>query len=114
MATRKNGLKKKKYNLNAKIRSALRQVWRWSPERAEALRLARVQRGKYLCSCCNKLFGPREIQVDHIVSAGSLDDLNAYKQRLFCSVEGLNVQCKPCHALKTKLEQTKKKEESLT
>lgn len=102
--------KKKKWNLNAKLRSALRQVWRWSPERQQALALARQQRGKYLCASCKKLFGPRDIQVNHKQQVGSVDDLNAYRDRLFCGVDGLEILCRQCHAEVTRLERQRSKE----
>lgn len=100
-------MKKKVWNKTAKIRSALRQVWRWSPLRQEALRKARIGRGSYLCAACNKIFPPKDVVVDHIESVTPIGwdsrDWGTYVQRLF---EGeLQVLCKePCHKAKTQKE----------
>lgn len=49
----------------------------------------------------------KDVQVDHIIPAGSLqstDDLKGFVERLFCSIDGLQVLCKPCHDDKTQKE----------
>lgn len=95
---KKEKKKKPKYNLNSRIRSALRQVWRFSPMRKQALSDARISKGRYLCSMCQQINGPKDISVDHIVACGSLiDDLNGFKERLFCESSGLRVLCHDCH-----------------
>ena len=94
------------------IRSALRQKSRWWKPVAEAKKLARrVYKGKnkrqkweYQCNHCKKWFPDKNIQVDHIVEAGSLkckEDLPDFVERLFCEVDGFQVLCKPCHKVKT-------------
>lgn len=87
------------WNKTAKIRAALRQVFRWSPMRVQALKRARIGRGSYLCAKCEKIFGPKEVQVDHVlrvVSPGSdPGDWNLYVENLFDG--DLQVLCKPCH-----------------
>lgn len=83
------------WNKTSKIKSALRQVWRWSPRRVEALRMSRVGRGSYLCAYCKSLFGPKEVQVDHVEPVKMAEDWNQYIEMLF---EGkLQVLCKSCH-----------------
>jgi 5-methylcytosine-specific restriction endonuclease McrA len=90
-------------NWNSWIRSQLRRVWLRSPMRTQALRDARVARGAYKCAECGEIFKVKEIQVDHIIPAGTLiGDLGGFVERLFCPAEGLAVKCKPCHAAKTK------------
>lgn len=80
--------------------------------RIEALRSARIGRGSYLCNKCRGLFGPKEVQVNHVVSVTppAFDGKNwtEYVARLFCEVGGLRILCKPCHSEITK-EQRKAK-----
>ena len=60
---------------------------------------------KYKCSHCKEMFRATEVQVDHIIPAGSLqsfDDLQGFAERLFCGPENLQLVCKPCHITKTK------------
>lgn len=96
------------------IRSALRNAYSKYPPRFEALKRAEVGRmvnsktGKlakhYECNHCRKYFVQKDVQVDHIIDAGSLkdfSDLPGFCERLFCSSEGLQTLCKPCHSKKT-------------
>ena len=76
--------------------------------RTEALVAARVERGKYLCSGCQDLFGPKEVALDHIVPVvdpkvgfTTWDD---YIARLFCDTEGFQILCNSCHDAKTQVE----------
>lgn len=58
----------------------------------------------YQCSSCLCDFPRKEVQVDHIVEAGSLrsfDDLPGFVERLFVEQEGLTVLCLGCHNIKT-------------
>jgi 5-methylcytosine-specific restriction endonuclease McrA len=89
--------------IKSKITSALRQVWRWSPERRAALERARVQRGVYECELCGHRSGPKGVQVDHIVPCRLSDDpsWDGFIARLFCGTEGLRVICKGCHEAET-------------
>lgn len=86
----------------------LRRIsYQWPP-RKEAIRRARVERGSYKCATCEGLFGPKEIQLDHInpvvdEEAGFID-FNTYIDRLFCSTEGFQVLCRTCHDTKTFME----------
>ena len=96
------------------IRSNLRNASRlWKPV-AECKKLARrVYKGKnksqkweYRCNHCKEWFMEKEIQIDHIVDAGTLtcsNDLPGFVDRLFCEVEGFQTLCKPCHQIKTNL-----------
>jgi hypothetical protein len=60
---------------------------------------------EYQCAHCKKWFPEKEIEVDHIVEAGSLrngDDVKTFIERLFCERDGLQVLCKnTCHKEKT-------------
>lgn len=97
------------------IRSALRQKSRWWKPITECkLKAKRVYKGpnkrqkfEYQCKTCKNWFPEKQINVDHIVPAGSLncaEDLPGFVNRLFCEQENLQVLCTECHNEKTKLE----------
>mgnify|MGYP001795965826 CR=1 FL=1 len=95
------------------IRSALRQKSRWWLPVKEAKESARRpyvgtnkrMKWEYKCAKCNKWFPDKEVEVDHIIEAGSLrngNDLKDFIERLFCEKEGLQILCKEvCHREKT-------------
>jgi len=97
------------------IRSALRQKSRWWKPITECKMKARRpykgpnkrQKFEYLCNSCKTWFPDKQINVDHIVGAGSLNcgqDLPYDRDRLFCEQDNLQVLCTTCHDHKTKLE----------
>jgi hypothetical protein len=97
------------------IRSALRQKSRWWKPITECKMKARRaykgpnkrQKFEYLCNNCKTWFPEKQINVDHIVGAGSLNcgqDLPGFVDRLFCEQDNLQVLCTTCHDHKTKLE----------
>jgi hypothetical protein len=101
------------------IRSALRQAWSKYPVRYQVLNDARRPfsgndkrtKWEYQCNECKEWHKAKDVQVDHIESAGSLkcyEDLPAFVQRLFCEADNLQVMCKPCHHVKTQEERKKK------
>ena len=95
--------------LHTRLRQTLRLLWLRSPERSAALKRAWVSRGRYLCSSCNAVFGPKEVQVDHVLACGQLlstADLSTFAERLFNGEQV--VLCKGCHAEKTRSERAKK------
>lgn len=80
--------------------------YRWPP-RNEALRKARVSRGKYCCNICKGSFSIKEINRDHVVPCVPLsgwDSFDGYISRLFCNEAGFQVLCEKCHDEKTKQE----------
>jgi 5-methylcytosine-specific restriction endonuclease McrA len=90
------------------IRSALRQKSRWwKPIVKCKLAARRIYKGdnkrqkyEYQCAKCKNWFPDKEVEVDHIIPAGSLksgDDLKEFVEKLFCEAEGLRVLCKKCH-----------------
>ena len=94
------------------LRSALRRAWTKYPNKYKTLNAAKRRklgaRGKqkyeYECAECKHYYANKNVQVDHMDSAGSLrsfDDLPAFVSRLFCAVEGLQVLCFKCHTAKT-------------
>jgi 5-methylcytosine-specific restriction endonuclease McrA len=97
------------------IRSALRQKSRWWKPITECkLKAKRAYKGpnkrqkfEYKCALCNNWFPEKQINVDHIKPAGSLNcaqDLPGFVERLFCEQDNLQVLCETCHDQKTKLE----------
>lgn len=90
---------------HARIRSALRKLWSWSPQRKEALKRAKGSLGFYLCEMCRcPIQGKPE--VNHRVPIGSTPGArgstasatwDALIARMFCPADGLEVLCAPCH-----------------
>lgn len=90
------------------IRSGLRAKFsRWGPKYQVLSNAKRDYKGpnprqryEFECAVCKCHFPQKDVEVDHITPAGSLncyEDLPAFVERLFCGVEGLRVVCKPCH-----------------
>lgn len=101
------------------LRSALRQKSRWWKPIEEAKKLARRtykgpnkrQRWEYQCAECKEWFKDKEVNVDHIIPAGSLkcyEDLAEFVRKLFCEVKDLQVLCTTCHNKKTQDERKSK------
>jgi 5-methylcytosine-specific restriction endonuclease McrA len=94
------------------IRSLLRRgSMRWPPiqDALIAVRRTAIGRSKqtkweYQCANCSHWFLRKEVQVDHIVECGSLDDLNRFVATLFCEESNLQVLCDGCHQAKPKPE----------
>lgn len=97
------------------IRSALRQKSRWWKPITECKMKARRpykgpskrQKFEYQCNSCKGWYPEKQINVDHIKPAGSLNcaaDLSGFVERLFCELDNLQVLCESCHDVKTKHE----------
>lgn len=99
------------------IRSTLRQKSRWwkpiglckqmSKRKYTGPKGKTRQLWEYECNQCKQWFAEKNINVDHITPAGSLNcslDLPGFVERLFCEVDNLQVLCNKCHDKKTKLE----------
>lgn len=70
------------------------------------------QKWRYKCAQCDGWFMGKEIQVDHVVPAGKLQDysdLPGFVERLFCEADGLRILCDGCHQIKTNAEREAKK-----
>lgn len=61
----------------------------------------------YVCANCRKEFPLKQVQVDHKEPIGTLTTWDRFIARLYCEAKKLQVLCKPCHAVKTKLEREK-------
>lgn len=112
--------KKKPFNLNTKITSAIRKIWRTCPVRLEAIKLARdpnkpkTCRGEYylICAWCKDSVNEKLMSVDHKVPVVAADssvdkDWNEVVKKTFYpdgGVDGLQILCSPCHDEKTKAE----------
>jgi hypothetical protein len=89
-----------------KLRSA---SYRWH-YRSEAIKAARVERGRYKCAQCgDATLKNGQFAVDHTEPVVPLDgwngeDYNQYLRRLLCKTEGFQILCEPCHTLKTDME----------
>jgi 5-methylcytosine-specific restriction endonuclease McrA len=122
----KDKKKKKSYNKEQSIRSALRRAFSTSPIVREVMSLVRREIPRfntngsqskknsvqYLCSECNTWTKSSEISVDHIepvIETGvGFVDWNTFVSRLFCSYDNLRVVCNTCHDKKTQAETTAK------
>ena len=88
------------------IRGAMRRLWIFSDERREALRLAHVGKGLYICSKCRYFYEKKLVEVYHINPIGALVCYHEFITKLFCHEDNLSVLCKTCHAGKTAGEAT--------
>lgn len=106
------------------IRSALRRASSKYPVKWQVLEKARRPfRGKdkrtkweYQCNSCKHWFKTKDVQVDHIIPAGSLrdyEDLAGFVERLFCEEDNLQVLCNTCHDVKTAKEKEEAKRKRL-
>jgi 5-methylcytosine-specific restriction endonuclease McrA len=102
----------------SQVRSHLRNAFRyWHPMKQckEAVRRPNQSdnkrlRWEYQCNHCFSWYADKEVQVDHIIPAGSLkcaDDLAPFLERLTTET-GFQVLCKACHQIKTNEERVKK------
>jgi len=104
------------------LRSCLRRHFRfWKPIHQARLKARRKYKGEnkrrkwvYICNHCGGEFMGNQVQVDHIIPAGSLrclEDLAGFVERLAAEdVNSYQILCKPCHTIKTKEERRRTKE----
>ncbi len=106
---------KSKWNLWVKLRSALRDIYRYSPMRREAIKLASTLTdpelgGKgFVCMLCTRTYPIQMADVDHIEPCGSLlsaEDLPRFFARLMYGK--VRVICKICHKKHTASQRRKK------
>lgn len=93
--------RKKVWNVWAKLRTATRQIWMWSPARREALKKAKIGKGRealYQCAVCPKQVPHYCVDVDHVIPCGEFSNYEQYAEWCYRLFEGeLRVLCKPCH-----------------
>lgn len=109
MATKAKTRKKKAFNLQHWLVQKIRRISYQYPPRKDAIKKARVSRGKYKCaSCLGENFGPKEIQLDHIEPVinphEGFQNWDIYIGRLFVDIDGWQILCLPCHKVKTQRE----------
>jgi len=130
MTKPKKPKKKPKFNRDSAIISALKRTFSRSPVVVEVRKSLRQEQVKYKkdgtvakvpavlypCAECNELHMGKNTQVDHIepvvplnipVKHACLDMIIA---RLFCDISNLQMLCKICHKVKSKEENTKRRE----
>jgi 5-methylcytosine-specific restriction endonuclease McrA len=96
--------KAKAYNWDTKIMSAIRKIWRFSPERRQCLAEA-TRDGLCLCHSCGQWVHHKLVTVDHVdpvVPTTGFDSWDGVIQRM--RHNNLTTLCDPCHKLKTKAE----------
>lgn len=100
------------------ITSTLRAGFRRWPAKYEALNNSFVGKKEnpktgreakmYMCNSCKNEFSSKDVQVDHIEPVVDpvigFKDWDTFIDRLYCSVEKLQVLCLTCHKEKTKEE----------
>jgi 5-methylcytosine-specific restriction endonuclease McrA len=84
-----------------------RGSYKWAA-RSDALRAAKVERGKYTCNMCKGIFRHKEVAVDHIQPVIDPNDgfvsWDEYIERMYVPMDGFQVLCKTCHDAKTRIE----------
>lgn len=97
------------------LRSGLRRLSSKWPVKYQVMEEARRKytgpdkrtKWEYQCAHCLNWFKTKDVQVDHIVPAGSLktyDDLPRFVETLLCEADNLQVLCTECHNVKTQEE----------
>jgi ssDNA-binding Zn-finger/Zn-ribbon topoisomerase 1 len=83
------------------------------PPRGEAIKKARVERGKYKCACCGEIVGAKDFVVDHIECVVPIEtgftNWDDYITRMFCDVDGYQILCTTCNTSKTLVEREMRK-----
>lgn len=96
--------KAKAYNWDTKIMSAIRKIWRFSPERRQCLAEATID-WLALCKACGQYVHHKLITVDHVdpvVPTTGFDSWDGVIHRM--RYNKLTTLCESCHKAKTKAE----------
>jgi 5-methylcytosine-specific restriction endonuclease McrA len=83
--------------MDQELQAQIRRLWCKDKIRTKCKQNARVSRGKYKCSNCGQLFGPKQVEIHHLVSIKNATDWNSFIDLLFCNITGLVCCCKHCH-----------------
>lgn len=111
---------------NSFITSTLRAGMRRWPPKWQALKESYVDTriGKsgrkakhYKCAGCLNSFPASLVEIDHVIPVvdpkRGFRNWDEYIDRLFCSVDNLQVLCKPCHKMKTSSEKATRSSKTL-
>lgn len=97
---------KKPFSYKPYMFAAAHKIWRWYPVRHARLKLAKITPNIFKCEICSVLTD--KVQVDHITPVvdpkTGFTTWDDYFERMFCSVENLQVLCHECHKQKTQAE----------
>ena len=99
MTKRKKSTSTRTYNLDQKLKTAIRKVWAFSPHRRECMKAA-YKDDHWTCAICKRL--TERATADHIRAVGLAKDWNEYIQMMFFGE--LQCLCKQCHNQKSKLD----------
>jgi hypothetical protein len=106
--------KKPPYNLKTRIIGQLRRLFMWHPGLKVVKERQRVAYGRYQCECCQCVFGPKEMRMDHVepvVPIEGFTDWSTYISRMFDVIpDGIQYICQDCHYIKTQAERIKRSE----
>jgi hypothetical protein len=109
-------LAKKQYNIWAKLRSATRAVWMYSPQHREALKAVQYVIGNtthyyaFKCPLCKVEYPMQMASIDHQPPCGSFDNWQDFTQFCVQLFEGpVRVICKLCHKSVTSEQRRRKK-----
>jgi 5-methylcytosine-specific restriction endonuclease McrA len=94
-----------KFNKKSWLLGALRRLSSRYPPKYLTKVEARVERGKYKCSKCQKICRAKDVETDHIIPVidpeRGFTNWDDYINRLFCDKEGFQILCSECHLEKT-------------
>lgn len=94
------------------INTLRRASWRWGP-RNKAKNAAKIGRNQYVCFECKTINPNKNTKIDHkepVVALTGFVDWNTYIERLYCDESGFQILCRDCHAAKTLIENTTRRE----
>ena len=101
------------------IRGALRSASIKWPPRYETLKKActgpkiNERTGRiakhFRCAECGEDYPAKDVQVDHKIPIGVFESWDLTVEHMFCESDNLQVLCKGCHGLKTKMEREQSK-----
>lgn len=95
-----------KFRDNFAMASLRRATYRW-PYGHMAMSRQRVERGFYKCESCSDVFGPKEINKDHIEPVIPVTGKKSWDEtiaRMFVKSNAYQILCLSCHDNKTQIE----------
>ncbi len=97
---------RRKYNLETRLRNAVRKEFLYSPLRREAMKRAKRGVDIYECENCHKEWFKRGVDIDHkdpvVDPECGFIGWDNYIIRTFCDIDNLWCLCKECHKEKTR------------